>query len=718
MSESRARLAAWTCCAALASAQSGFADLGGRVLLSWQSYDAEDLKTDGLHQLYDLRLEHDFTDTLRLRLTFRGEDDDSGSTFFDERRSSDFRETEPAARLTYTSGALQLFGEADRLRSRSSPGDGGGESERTLERVRASLAYRRENLPGWSFDGERGRVTDPASALDLTETRGTARLDYGWRGLQVGVTDQSLELEDRGAGFDRRNRDLQGTLAFAGSWWRDRLALQVSSFASEGRIEERAFDGAARVPNPISIGAAFQTLDATPEDDVDQPLVGNAQLRDGDLTAAAGAPLGPTAPVDLNLAVDLGRFAQVDELRIIARDPGGNPIATGGAVVWDLYTSDDFVRWRRVTSGVASRFDAGRSFWSVTFPQATLRYLKAVTFFVNTVETEITELQALFTTQLEPGDAVTTDTSFLSGSGSLTVRPNRSLTLGWWGLLNDSTQTSAERGELTTRDRDQRVSLFWAPREWGSVELQRQSRRAVTSDELTELEQHFESWVAYARWTPGRNLSSSLELRRSEDEIEIGRVDQERAMLHLFARFWEALDLTLDGGQQRQDLMTEGWSVTSPTLSGSLRARLTRSLQWTVTVSLQENRFSGNVPADIDPRKSNRRWTSELFWRPSGRLGLGARVGRSQASGGESGALQTYQLQWQPFPGGAITLSTLYDQDLDPVNDRRSRRLVLSPSWRINRSFLLNLSYLDLESSQRKIEQRTRSVFAGLTLTF
>jgi hypothetical protein len=713
----RAHIAAWGLCLAVAGARPGLADLGGRAILSWQSYDAEDLKTDGLHQLYDLRFERDFTDTLRLRLTFRGEDDASGSTFLDERRSTDFRETQPGGRLTYRSGALQALGDWDRIRTRAGAGDGGSESERTLERSHASLIYRRENLPGLSIDGERRRAEDPASALDLTETRSTAGIDYAWQGLRIGVTHQTLELEDRGAGFGRQNRDLQGTLAFGGTWWHDRLALQVNTFASEGRTEERAFDGAAQVPNPLAIAGTFQTLDATPEDDRDQPLVASPALHDGNLTAAAGAALGPSAATDLNLAIDLGRFAPVDEVRIVARDGSGRPLATGGAIVWDLYASDDFVLWRRVTNGVSSRFDAGQSFWSVTFPQVTLRYLKVTTFFVNSVPTEVTELQAFFSTQLAPGQNVTTDTSFRSGSGSLTLRPHRSLTVTWWGLLNDSSQTSAERGELSTRDRDQRVALLWAPREWGNLEVQRQWRRARTTVDLAETVQQYATWTGYARWTPGPSLSSSLEFSRSEQDLENGRVEQERLLLHTYARFWEALDLTLDGGELRQDRITEEWSVRSPTLSGSMRGRLTRTLQWTVTVNLQQNRFEGNVPPGAELRESDRRWTSELFWRPSGRLGLGARMGR--ASGGEtSGTLQTYQLQWQPFPGGAIALSTLYDQDLDPVNDRQSRRLILSPSWRINRSLVLNLNYLDLRTSQGPIELRTRSFFAALTLTF
>jgi hypothetical protein len=610
-----------------------------------------------------------------------------------------------------------MLGEGDRIRTRSSFGSGEGESERSLERARVSLSYRRENLPGVSFEGERRRAESPANGLDLTETSGTAQLDYAWRGLAVGLAHQTLELEDRGAGFDRRNRDLRGTLGFAGSWWKDRLAIQIDAFADEGRIEERALDGAARVPNPVTIAATSQTLDGTPEDDIDQPLFANSQLRDGNLTAAASAPLGPSAPVNLNLAIDFGRFAQVDEVRIVARDPGGNPIATGGAVAWDLYESDDFVLWRRITTGVISRFDAGQSFWSVSFPQTTLRYLKVVTFFVNTVPTEVTELQAFFTTQLAPAGQVTTDTSLRSGNGALTLRPHRSLTLGWWGLFNDSTQTSAERAEVSTRDRDQRVSLLWAPREWGSLELQRQWRRAVSTSDLGEAIQQFDAWLAYARWTPNRNLSSTLELSRSEDDLDLARVEQRRALLHLFGRFWEALDVTLDGGEIRQEQVTEGWSVRSPTLSGSLRARLTRTLQWTTTLSGQQNTFGGNVPAGTELRDRDLRWTSELFWRPSGRLALGARLGRA-SDGDRSGTLQNYQLQWQPFPGGAITLSTLYDQDLDPVNDRRSRRLILSPSWRINRSLLLNLSYVDLEAVQGPIEQRTRSFFAALSLTF
>jgi hypothetical protein len=702
---------------AVAAAPVRAGDLGGRIVLSWQSYTSGDLESDGLHQLYDLRLNQAVTDTLHLRFTFRGEDDGSGSTLLGERRTSDARQVQPGFRLLYSVGALQLQGDWDRLSSRFSNSDG-PDSDRTQDRLRVRLTYRPENLPGLTVEGTRRRGLDVANALDLTETRSTVRLDYAWRGIQAAAAHQTFDFEDAAAGYDRRSRELQGNLGYSGNFWGDRVSVQANAFTSRGRIDLRALGGGpTEVPNPVAVAVARQSIDDTPEDGRDRPPAVNPLLIDGDFVHAAGAPLGPDAPAFLNLVYDFGRFAQVDELRVVARDPSGNPLLTGGPVSWDLYDSRDGVLWEPVTSGVSNRFDAGDSYWSVRFPRRTTRYLKVVSFFVDTVPAEVTEILAFFTTQLVPGGALAGDQTLTSGSGTVSYRPQRTVTLTWTGLINDSELSPDLSQESSTRDRDQRLSALWQPVRWGNLELQRQWRRASSTIGGESLDQDLDAWTGIARLTANRNLVSTFQYDHTEEDVVGGTVRTDRYYLHTLARFWETLEINFDVGRESQDDLASGYSIDSPTVAASVRARLTRTLQWTATASRQENRLSGTLPPGTVLRSDDDRWWSELFWQPSGQLGLGVRLGRA-TGGGRSGTLQSYRFQWQPFPYGALRLGATYDQDLDPALDRRSRRLILTPSWTINRHMILNFNYSLLSSSLGDTSADTETYFVALTTTF
>ena len=330
--------------------------------------------------------------------------------------------------------------------------------------------------------------------------------------------------------------------------------------------------------------------------------------------------------------------------------------------------------------------------------------------------TEITEVLAFFNTQLVPGSALAGDQNLTSGSGIVTLRPVRSFTVTWSGLVNNSDLTPDLSTESSTRDRDQRLSALWEPVRWGNLEVQRQWRRATSIIGAETLDQDLDAWTGIARLTPGRNLNATLQYDHTEEDLAGSQVSTDRLFLHTLARFWETLELNFDVGRTSQDDLAAGYSLETPTVAATVRARLTTTLQWTATASVQENRLSGTLPAGTVLHSRDDRWWSELFWQPSGQLGLGVRLGRA-TGGGQSGTLQSYRVQWQPFPYGALRLGGSYDQDLDPALDRRSRRLILTPSWTLNRHMILNFNYSRLSSSLGSTSVDTETFFVALTTT-
>ena len=690
-------------------------DFSGRVFVGWQSFDNGDFKSDGLVQRYDLRLDRALSDALRLSFSLRATDDASGSTLQGVERTSEYRDLRPGFQLTYSLPTLQFQARWDKLLSQSSGTLEGSRSDRTLDQLAATLTYRPEELPTLVAEGRRTQLGDSVTGADVTDEIGILRLEYAWGGLRAGLAGYSAREENRGLRFERSSDNLQATLGWAGALWDDRLTIAADALASQERIDRRALGGAATVPNPLRLAETYEARDETPNDDRDQPLAANPRLRDGNLNLPAGVPLGPDAEANLNLAIDFGRFANVDEVRVVARDPAGNPLSSGGAVVWDLWTSLDLVLWTPVAAA-ATRFDAAQGFWSVTFPTQETRYLKVVSFFVNSVPTDVTELLAFENLTTAPGRSQRLDLDLLTGTGNLSYRPVTNLQLTWNGVFNRRVQTPERGAEVSTRDSDQSFRALWDIRPRTSLELQRLATRASLSGGA-ELEQSYDAWRGIFRWAPNLNLQTSLEAERATSDSAGERFTTDRFFVHGYARLWSAVDATLDLGHQTYRSDDEGWSISGPQLSGVAHVQLVRSLLLTTSASVQRNRLSDNAPAGLLINEKVSRYWAELFWRPSAQLGVGVRAGEARA-GTRSTPVRGYRLDWRPFAQGAVTLGSIYDEDVDVAGDRRSRRWIVTPAWQVNRRLMLNLNYLHIETTSPVFEETADSYFAGLTWTF
>jgi len=710
----------WACALIGAGSPVHAQGLVGRVQLGWQSYSSDDLESDGFRQRYELRLARALSEALSFELRFRGEDDDSGSTLFGVRRAQVNRQLEPGG--TFSLRLPTLFGvvEWDELEARAERERGERVSDRTLERSRASLAWSPVGLPTVSFELYDQSAQDELSTLALEESWETAQLDHEWRGLRFVARRQRLDLEDRGRGFQRQSRNEHGELGWNVGFWGDRVSFSVEALGDRLQLDERALAGGATTPRPVPAVEAFSVRDETPADSIDLPFAANPRLRDGDLATPAGASLGPLAPPNLNLALSLGFFARLDELRIVARDGVGNPLASGGAVVWDVYTSLDGQFWTRIETS-ATAFDPLQGHWSVTFAELATPWIKVVTFFVNTVETEVTELQAFDRRDLAPGQTLQTEIERRSGSAALLLRPASALTVTLYGRFEETLEMPEGEAELETSDRAQTLNAIWEPKRWLSVFLQGTSSRTrqlrVATEESAGLdeEQNYDSWLGTVRLQPSTSLIATLEASRSDATLGALETTTDRYFLHGFARFWHALDLRFDVGQSRTEERVAGTTLTSPSAAATVQGALTRTLQLNATLSYQRNELSGGDGPLAAVRTSDLRWRSELFWRPSVQLGLGVGLGRA-TDGDSSVPLQTYRLEWRPFPGGAVGINALYDENVDPAFDRRFRRLLVSTQWRINPRLSLNLDYGYYRTESPTLADEVETLFAGLDL--
>ncbi|HSM13472.1 MAG TPA: hypothetical protein VLA66_05335, partial [Thermoanaerobaculia bacterium] len=459
------------------------------------------------------------------------------------------------------------------------------------------------------------------------------------------------------------------------------------------------------------------TYDQTPGDHFDQPLIANPRLRDGDLEQPAGLPLGPSNLPDLNLALDFGRSAEVDEVRIVARDPLGNPLTTGGPVVWDVWVSDDGIRWLPALEGATTAFDTARSHWSVRFPLRVARWVQVVSFFVNSVPTELTEVQAYASDAIPGGAPRSEDYLLESGRGNLTVRATDRVTVSWQGLWTRSRSARELRDETEISNSDQLLLLDWSLPADLSLELRGEFRDQERTEGIDRSSRGYQGLTGLLRWQPDPDLDTVLEVTRGRDEIDGVGLDLDRAFLRALLRPWRGLEISLDAGRQVQDFAGGLATIETPSASGYVKAWLAPSLIVTLQASTSRAKVDGELPPELLIDVQTDRWYADVQWVPSGRLNLGARFGRAEG-GGTSTPIQAYRLIWSPFAGGAVALVARYDENVDPVRDRRSRRLIVTPTWTINRHLRLSLDFQQSQTSVAGEVDDIRSFSASLGTDF
>jgi hypothetical protein len=695
--------------------------LAGRLSVAWQSFERGDVTTEGLRQRYELGLERGLSEALDLRLGLRYEQDASGSTVLGEERTADYRAVEPRFALRWALPNLSLAAEAVRTDTRTEADAilGRVASESTSDRARATLDYTPAGLPALGVDAARERV-DLGGAAAAGGERFDQRLGgrFGWTlgGLSTAAYARRSESRDDAAGYEVASDEAGAGFDWTRSFRRDLLTVHAGAAASSTRFDDRRV-GAAGVPAPVPLAAAGMTVDSTPEEHFDRPLAANPLLRDGDRERPAGLRLGPEGEAFTTLAVDFGVSAPVDEIRVIARDPSGRPVTSGGAVEWEVWTSADGLLWRRLPEPTTTRFDPASGYWSVTFPQRLERRLQVVTFFVNAVATEVTEVEAWARAAVEPGEAARRETESWRGTGGFALRPHARLALTFEGSVAGASRVEGSGRELDTRDTEQGWSAAWTPGRHFELGLQRTVRDSAAEGFLGELDSRLTvtSGVVQLRATP--NLHATIDASRTEERGPATAVEIDRFFVRGFARIFPGLELGLDVGEQRQSFGGDEATLVQPSLTLSLRARPRRDLQLTASASRRETEWDGEPPAEAPRSDAEDRWTVDLFWQPSAQLGLGATAGRA-GDDGASTPVHGWRLQWNPFPRGALRVDGRYDEDVDPVSDRRTRRLFLTPRWQVNDRLALNLSWFRLETSVAGRSDAQTSLRSTLTFDF
>jgi hypothetical protein len=687
-------------------------DLSGRALLAFERYESNAASTSGFRQTYDLRLDRAFTDAAHFRIFFRG--DDFRGTAAGTRRSeaTGTRQLQPGAEFFLNSGNVIALARSEYFDTRSHTGP--RTYDRTIERSTGSVTWMPTGLPVFRVLGQRNRTNDDAANIRLTDENALASVAHEWRGLTGLAESHYSHSVDPNAGYDRRSRLQNGSLAYNTMAFNGKLSASAEASAQLTRLDETALSNApSSVPTPVVIAHVAHAIDETPLDGRDHPPVVNSALNDGDLNVSAAISLGPDAASFQNFVIDIGHIDRVDEIRVVVRDPSGNPMRNGGGPVsLDVYTSEDGQIWTPLRSSTS--FNAPLSLYAVAFDQISGRWVKVVNFGVNAEASFVTEVQAYYHTTLRPGEHRRGDQTGYNGNASLLYRPVERFSVGYTGLFSTMRQELGAQPPTTTRDVEHLGSIeYLLSKKWGvraqylNRAVRNFARAADGADGLT----------AFLDYAPTEKLRMTLEAGGQRQTLDGTSFKLETHVLHVTAYVLRSFLLTFDGGTQTQTIDFDGSVARRQFLNMTGNVQLWPAVRMLLNGSMQRARSDSSDPAvQLLGATRDNRVSSDVIWRPGRELVLGIRAG--WVSGPDlSGFTERYHVEWYPFGQGTVSLGGSYDQDIDPTLNRRATRMIFNPRWVMNRFATFDLNYTSVKSTSQSASNFQRTLFATLTLS-
>jgi hypothetical protein len=687
-----------------------------RGLIGYESHDVGSMSIAGLRQTYDLRLEKALTTTSLLRLYVRGDDyqgttGSSVGTVAAQRSST--RQLQPFGEFLVNVANVHAAVREEMFDIQSRTND--FQSKRTIDRTSGYLSWDPERLPHFESMGQRNHTRDEAGGIDLTEDSAYARATYEAGGLSAYAGERYVQSTDTLVGYERRTTTHEANVAYARTAFGGKLALTANTSGQFSNIDEQALDGkGTSVPAPVAPTRALYGVDDTPADDRDRPLASYPTLLDGNINSSAGISLGPDGVSFQNFALDLGGIQRLDEIRIVVRDAQGAPLRLGGGpITWDVYTSADGVLWAPLPDATSS-FNNPLSLYSIVFPQTSSRWFKVVNFGVGSEPALVTEIQAYYHTLIAPGGQRAGTQQLYAGLATVSWQPVPRFLVTYTSLYNALRQQLQALPRTTSTDFEHLGSVEYHVRTWLAVRSELQRRDVTTSGAISGGGGDGASF--FVDVTPTRDLRSTLEISRQTETVGDTAFVLTTRALHTTAYVYRTLSANLDLGTQTQTL-SGGGVARRDFVTLTSNAQLTSRLRMLLSASSQRGTTTSSDPAAqlLGPEKDNR-LASQWTWRPGPQLALTTIV-TWVSSSALSGLSERYHVEWYPFGDGTLSLGASIDEDIDPVQNRRARRVIVNPRWLMNRWATIDLNYTSVNTALASNNNRQRSAFATLTLT-
>jgi hypothetical protein len=670
-----ARRAAGALVLALAAAwpAAGAAQLTADALVTWEQARQDDVATSSLDQLYTLRFRQQVYQPLSYQLELGVNDLRSrtslvaGSTHgqrFLPRGSLDVAFDRIAIRGSYD-GALEA--------TSGSVSDG---LDAWMQR--GSTFFNARPLDGLQLSATAMDTArrDAAGTVDVNEGTITAGAAYTRNDWVLTLQNAVNLTDDRALLFSRTFYTTGGTARYARAFGMVNVGARYGFQYTSG-VEETTASTPIEAPRQLAPAAGLYEVNDLPTSSTG--MTATPALVDDDLLTSAGIALGPDGRSFQNLGVDLGRVDAVDGLEIFVRDASGRPIDAGQGLVWTAYVSNDGRTWQLAQS--TAEFIAAASAYAVRFTRSDARFVKVVNLGTHVLPTYVTEVQAFVHELVNPDERRTRSFLVQSGAVTLDARPRPWMKVSYNGRASFSRSRTGDAPSLATQDWSQTVGTILGPFSDATLDL----AYALSLSDASVSSRRTHITTALLRYEPLPTLNVTGRTAFTADMANgfTSTTLTEGVTTVVSPLPTLRVQAAADATQQRRSEVDGLLEYFSTTLDA--RARLTSTLttsvagsgQWTLT-PLRTDAVGSPLPTLL---VFQRYWT-ESTWTPSGILSIRARVGYVSTT--ESGIFQNYYLGWQPLQGGAITIMTTLDTDVDAVDGRWARRASLGTVWEIN----------------------------------
>ena len=599
----------------------------------------------------------------------------------------------------------------------------GGSPGTTLinEQYTAILGWKPERLPTVDVLLQRTNNFDETKDfLDTTQDYGSIASRYTYKDLDIRYLGSYTDLTDNINKLETTDLVQSGRLTYSDSFFDKRVSFSGTYNITFDQItvKETSKTSASTVSFQTFPFAGLSTVDNTLDH---VTLNSNPALIDGNTTASAGIDLMSDLPVvKRQLGLDFLTPAQVNQLLVwVDREITSTVV---NSFSWDIWVSDDNLTWTHWAGPVAGTFGPFLNRFEIDFPVVTpaKRYIKVVTTpLVRSVllppDIFVTELQAF---------SVKTSASVLGPSNKRTLTTTSH-------ILETDVKTRILDVPLLYYDLSYFLSaaqtsgsptiLTWTLSNGLSLnqDLSRVftvTARAAREDGVDQNETR-SAWIYNAALTaiPLRTLRSTLVFGGRYETIK-GQTDTDNSIfLNNIASLYKGIDVNLGGGVDWQTSAKGQTTQLTRVLAG---ANITPNPRMVLTINYTDT--ITNVSGGGQPSSSTNTGTVDVFasYTPFDTVRLLAGLDIASQTGTKTNVLQTYGINWSPFPQGNLQFNINYTETLMSEDNAVDKVFVPSVRWKITPKTFLTLAYLSEKSTSKIQKTDSQSFNATLQIFF
>lgn len=572
-----------------------------------------------------------------------------------------------------------------------------------------SFEYRPLGLPQLQFYHDRLHVYDDIKTVDAVSSQSTATLTYDLRTHPVSYTYRRNKTENRLDDFESVAETHIANTSYGRTFLNGRLSMNA---AYNVTFDVKRVPDTGTASSFISPADGLFSVDNTPQDGPALAIV--TELRDGNLIASSGINIGwaDAIEADRNIGLDFGFLVGVDKLLVyVDREI---PSTASNTLSWAVYTSpdnNDTSIWTRHHAVISpAPFGIFENRFELSFPEVQTRFIKVVVSPLATIFSGIIELENIFITEIEAfatvastGDEKRVDSTH-NFSSQLNAKLSEKTSIGYnlsTSLRKEDVKPPSEELELINNFHLRHIfsKVFSA-----TASLSRDESKTTLGSDVTRRIGH--QFVSNLRAAYLPTLSQVLSFATGEEESEEGKLKNTSLFLRTNAALYRGWDAFIDIGYSLSESALEG-----KTTGISLNAETSIVPNEEISLDFRYSEIK-NINEEDDTISIERTYDAQASYNPFRYISFFARLLITERSDRESAELQTYSLNWSPFPDGDLQILLSHNESLRPTDDVESRSTGGTVRWNINKYATLLVSYF-YTSSETAIQTSDASTYSA-----